>query len=85
MKIGSTEHRKLLYLNIIRVAFKTNLIATLIGGALMLPSLLRENAFSATLQMLGQGLIAFGLIYSLWIAWKKHRAIKRSFAQFDES
>lgn len=73
MEIGSKEHRHLLMKSIIKVATKTTLIGFLVGMGLILPSLVRENAFSNGLSIIGQAVIGLSLIYSLVIAFKKYR------------
>ncbi|PLA74298.1 hypothetical protein CYQ88_06305 [Hydrogenovibrio sp. SC-1] len=79
MDIGSTEHQSLLYRTIWRMVFKTSSLALILGVVLMLPSLLRENAFSSTMLVLGYVVIVGGIFYALWVGWKKHRAIQKAF------
>lgn len=73
MEIGSPEHKRLLRQGIVRMALRKITIATVIGIMLMLPSVLRENAFSTGLAYTGQAIIGFMLIYTLIIAIKKYR------------
>ncbi|NCN43063.1 MAG: hypothetical protein CO158_01080 [Piscirickettsiaceae bacterium CG_4_9_14_3_um_filter_43_564] len=78
MDIGSTQHQSLLYKTIWKMVFKTSALAIVLGGFLMLPSLLRENAFSAATLMLGYVVMITGIGYALWVGWKKHRAIQKT-------
>lgn len=83
MEIGSAEHRKLLQKSIWKMAFKTGGLGSLLGLALMAPSLLRENAFSTGLLYLGCLILGFSVVYSVGIAMKKQKQIKQSLAQFE--
>ncbi len=78
MDIGSAEHQSFLYKTVWKMVFKTSAMAIALGGILMLPSLLRANAFSSTLLILGYLVMVGGVGYSLWVAFKKHRAIQKT-------
>lgn len=78
MNMDTKEHRQLLNRTIFKMALKTMALAFVLGVVLMIPAQLRFNTFSSTLQILGQTVIVLGVIYAVWIAWKKYRAITRS-------
>lgn len=73
MEIGSPEHKQLLRKSIIKMAIRKLTFGTVIGIMLMLPSILRENAFSSGLALTGQIIIAITVVYTLVIAFKKYR------------
>lgn len=83
MEIGSEAHIKLLRQQILKTAFKTASIGFIIGIALMLPSLLRENAFSISLFYLGAGTMLTLFIFAIFVGIKKQRAIKQSLAKIN--
>lgn len=79
MELGSAEHKQKLLHGILRVALKTATAGFLLGIALMLPSLLRENTFSIGLAYAGLFIIGVSLLWSLSIAWKKYQRIIKPF------
>lgn len=79
MELGSAEHKQKLLHGILRAALKTATAGFLLGVALILPSLLRENTFSIGLAYAGLLIIGVSLFWSLGVAWKKYQRIIKPF------
>lgn len=79
MELGSAEHKQLLIKGILRVALKTALTGLIIGVLLMVPSIIRENAFSIGLGYAGLGIIIGSFGYASLLAWKKYQTIIKTF------
>lgn len=73
MEIGSQEHRHLLNQALIKTALRQLLMGGGIAIILMLPSLLRENAFSHGLKLVGLGVLAVTILYVTVMGWRKYR------------
>lgn len=85
MELGSAEHKHLLIRNIVKVAIKTVTLGLILGVILMVPSLLRENAFSIGLFYLGATIIFSVLIYSGVLTYKKYQRLIKPFnSQFKQ-
>lgn len=79
MELGSKTHKQLLLKGILKVAFKTATLGLVIGILLIIPSIIRENAFSVGLAFLGDAVILGALGYAFFIAFKKHQKIIKPF------
>lgn len=75
MELGSAEHKQLLLSNIIKVSVKIAFLGLVLGGFLMIPSLIRENTFSIGLLYFGIAITLSSSLYSVFIAVKKYRKI----------
>jgi O-antigen/teichoic acid export membrane protein len=80
MQLGSKEHKQLLVKGILKVALKTMLLGLVVGVVLILPSFLRENAFSTGLAYLGDAIIIGSMMYAIAIAYQKYLKIIKPFA-----
>ncbi|MDX1351539.1 MAG: hypothetical protein R3254_00905 [Thiomicrorhabdus sp.] len=79
MELGSPEHKRLLMQSIIKVALKTVSLGFILGLILMIPYLLRENAFSTGIAYLGFAILLGSLLYAFTLAWKKYQRIIKPF------
>lgn len=78
--IESSAHKQLILGLIIKTAMRTIFASLIVGLFFLAPSLLRDNAFSATLAVLGKTIIIAGSSYALVVAIKKWLSIKNSFS-----
>lgn len=79
MDIHSQEHQQLILRSILKVSIKTMTLGLVVSLILMLPSFVRENAFSKGLFWLGLSLLIVSIIYALGVALKKYRMVRNSF------
>lgn len=79
MQLGSAEHKQLLRKSILKVAWKTASIGIFLGILLIIPSLVRENAFSSGLAFAGWAIMLSFISYALLIAWKKYHKVMKDF------
>ncbi|CAN8139232.1 hypothetical protein J3998_11390 [Thiomicrorhabdus sp. 6S2-11] len=79
MELGSAEHKQLLRKSIFKVAWKTASIGIFLGILLIIPSLVRENSFSAGLSYAGWAIMLGFISYALIIAWKKYQKVMKDF------
>ncbi|WP_127469914.1 hypothetical protein [Thiomicrorhabdus aquaedulcis] len=79
MQLGSKEHKHLLVKGILKVALKTILLGLVVGGALILPSFIRDNLFSMGLAYLGDVIIIGSMAYAIAIAYQKYLKIIKPF------
>jgi len=81
MELGSAEHKQLLIRSIVRVSLKVASVGLFIGFLLMVPYLVRENAFSSGLFYMGIGITVGSLLYALILAYKKYQKLIKPFAE----
>lgn len=81
MELGSAEHKQKLINGILKVALKTAFLGLIIGVLLMIPSLLRDNAFANGLAYAGSTVVIGSLIWAGWIAFRKYQRIIKPFDQ----
>lgn len=79
MEVGSAEHKQLLLKSIIKSSLKIAYLGLFIGLLLMIPLLVRENAFSSGLFYAGTAIIIVSTLYSLVLAIGKYKRIMKSF------
>ncbi|QCU89204.1 hypothetical protein [Thiomicrorhabdus sediminis] len=79
MELGSAQHKQLLIRAILRTAIKTITLGLIIGGALMIPFIFRDNLFSSGLFYAGSAIIFISLIYAAYIGVSKYRHLMKGF------
>ena len=79
MELGSAQHKQLLLKAILRTAIKTTLIGLIVGIALMIPFIFRDNLFSSGLFYAGSAIIFISLIYSAVLAYQKYQRLIKNF------
>ncbi len=79
MDIGSAEHKRILMTNIVKISVKIATLSLILGGLLMIPSIIRLNAFSTGLFYLGTAIVLVGSLYSIGLFYKKYQAIIKPF------
>ncbi|MBN2647486.1 MAG: hypothetical protein JXR44_06855 [Thiotrichales bacterium] len=79
MELGSEQHKRLLRMSIMKVAWKTASIGLFFGFLLIIPSLIRDNPLVNGLALAGYGLMLSFIGYALYIAWRKYQKIFKTF------
>jgi hypothetical protein len=75
MELESKKHKALLLKNIIKITLKTIFISFVVAIFFNIPLIVRENTFSQGLAYAGQAMFIIGVIYALFIAFKKYQQI----------
>lgn len=79
MEIGSAEHKRILMTNIVKISVKIATLSLILGGLLMIPSIIRLNTFSAGLFYLGTAIVLTGSLYAIGLLFKKYQTIIKPF------